>query len=481
MEEYKNFAQKIGLVGITHIVVALSSLILLPIITKNLSISEYGVWVQITVTIGLIPTIATLGLPYSMNRFLSHSIDKKEILEGFYSIIFVIIFVSILISLIFYIFSNNIAYYLLDGYENLAILLSLIIFVSCLFNPVLNYFRAVQSIRVYSLFLLLQTLLNLGLVIISIYLGYGLFGAIIGVLLSYIILVLISFLVIYNEIGFSFPHFQNIKEYLKFGLPTIPSNLSYWIVESSDRYIIGLLLGPALVGYYSPGYALGSILSFFLVPFSTLLLPTLSEKYDKGETVKVEHFLNYSLKFYLLITIPSVFGISILAKPLLFILTTPEIAASSYYITPFIAISSLIYGIYGIIAHPLILAKKTKILGIFWILASILNIIINITLIPVIGIIAAAISTLIVYGVVLLLSIFYTRENFKLKLDIRWLLKIILTSLLMSLIISFIAPYGIFELILVIVLSSSFYFLILFFFGVIDKKEMKFLKILFKN
>ena len=61
---------------------------------------------------------------------------------------------------------------------------------------------------------------------------------------------------IITNIGFKIPKFENMMEFLSFGLPTIPANLSSWLVDSSDRYVIGILLGSAFVGYYSPGYTL---------------------------------------------------------------------------------------------------------------------------------------------------------------------------------------------------------------------------------
>ena len=42
-------------------------------------------------------------------------------------------------------------------------------------------------------------------------------------------------LVVFHEIGFKIPKFDDIKEYLNFAFPIIPNNLSTWIVESSDR------------------------------------------------------------------------------------------------------------------------------------------------------------------------------------------------------------------------------------------------------
>jgi O-antigen/teichoic acid export membrane protein len=91
MNEHKLFTQRIGLIGITNLLVGLSGIILLPILTKTLPIEEYGVWVQIVVTIGLIPAVATLGLPYTMVRFLAAAKKREEIQEGFYSIAFIVL------------------------------------------------------------------------------------------------------------------------------------------------------------------------------------------------------------------------------------------------------------------------------------------------------------------------------------------------------------------------------------------------------
>lgn len=61
MSQRQLLAKRIGLVAITNLLVELNSLIMLPLLTKNLAASEYGVWIQISVTIGLVPAIALLG------------------------------------------------------------------------------------------------------------------------------------------------------------------------------------------------------------------------------------------------------------------------------------------------------------------------------------------------------------------------------------------------------------------------------------
>jgi len=332
MNEYKLFTQRIGLIGITNLLLSLSGIILLPILTKNISIEDYGIWVQISVTIGLIPAVVMLGLPYTMVRFLAAAKKKEEIQEGFYSIAFIVLFTSAIASSLLFLFSKPIAASLFDSNLTIARILSLIVFIACLNGLLLNFFRTFQQIKRYSIFLFIQTFLNVALVAYFVLSGYGIFGAVMGLLISSFFVFLIMASLIVSEIGIKIPKFTHIREYLAFGLPTIADNLSSWVVNSSDRYVIGIFLGTAFVGYYSPGYALGSMINMFFAPLGFMLPAVLSKYYDENNREGVKIVLRYSLKYFLLLAIPSAFGLSLLSKPILTILSTPEIASRGYLI-----------------------------------------------------------------------------------------------------------------------------------------------------
>ena len=476
LNEYKLFAQRIGLVGITNILVAISSLILLPIITKNFSSSDYGIWVQINTTITLIPNIATLGLPYAMVRFLSAEKDKKKVQEGFYSITIIVLISTLIISFLLSYFSKNIASALFNGKVNLVMLMSTITFLACINLLLLNYFRTFQQMKRYSIFILIQT--YLGLIIVSYFAmaGFNINLLPLGLLIANLISFFIMILFITSSIQFKIPKFKNIKEYLSFGLPTIPGNLSYWIVDSSDRYVIGIFLGTAFVGYYSPGYMLGNIIILILAPFSFLLPSVLPRYYEENNIKEVKVFLNYSLKYFLIFAIPSVFGLSILSKPILMIITTPEIALNGYIITPLVAVSALLFGIYGIISNIIILKKKTKITGIIWIIAAIINLGLNITFVPHLGIIGAAIVTLIAYIFAFSLTSYYAFKFFKFEFDLTSILKITIASILSSSIIILINPKGTTYVLITILIFIIVYFTLLFLFKSVKKEEIYFIK-----
>ncbi len=95
--------------GIVNLLVSLRGLILIPILTKTLGTDAYGIWSVIIVTISLITPLAMLGLPTAMIRFLSAEKDKGKIQDGFYSVISVVFFAGLILSLIVYLLADSFA------------------------------------------------------------------------------------------------------------------------------------------------------------------------------------------------------------------------------------------------------------------------------------------------------------------------------------------------------------------------------------
>lgn len=476
MSEYKRFIQRIGLFGISNLLVSLSGLIFIPIITKNFSVADYGIWAQVSTTIALIPNIANFGLPYTMVRFLSAEKDKTNIKESFYSMLAVVFASSLLISLMFIIFKMPIANSLFGGNINVVYIVAIISFFACMNLMLISFFRTFQQIKRYSLFLILQSYIG---IILSSYLalnGHNIEIVILGLLVGYFTVFIIMVLIIGGYLGLAIPRFKNLKEELEFAIPTIPSNVSSWVVDSSDKYVIGIFLGSAAVGYYSPSYALGSILLMFLSPFALLLPAVLPKYFETGNLKQVNVFLKYSMKYFLIITIPAAIWLSILSKPLLMIISTPEIASNGYLITPFVCLGALFMGIYGIINNILILEKKTKILGKIWVFVGVLNLIFNIIAVPHIGIIGAAVVTLICYVFAFIITAYHSKKYLELPFEYNSLVKTVIAAVIMGIFVMIINPYGIINVLITIIIGVFVYFGVLFLIKGIEKEELIFFR-----
>lgn len=471
MSDYVNFIKRIGIVGIANILISLSSLIFIPIITKNFSTADYGVWSQVTTTISLVPNLVNLGLPYTMVRFLAAEKNKLKIQKSFYSMMALVLVSSIIMVAILLIFSNQIASALFDGNMQILYIVTVISFFACLNLMLLTYFRTFQQIKVYTTFLVLQTYIGVGVSIILTLMHQPIEVVVLGLLTGYFTVFIFMAFLILHQIGFT-TKFKSLKEELKFALPTVPNNVSSWVVDSSDKYVIGIIMGSGAVGCYSPGYALGSILLMCSSPFATLLPAVLPEYYEKGDMKTINTYLTYSVKYFLLLTIPAAIGLSILSHSILLILTTEIIASQGYVVTPLVSLGAIFMGIYGITNNILILEKKTSILGHIWITVAVLNIVFNIIAVPYLGIFGAGLVTLLCYILACAITVYYASKYAKLPFDYIAIVKIIISAVIMGIFVEIANPVGIVNILIVVAVAVVIYFAILFLLKGIDKKEI---------
>ncbi|MDN5319820.1 MAG: hypothetical protein PWP49_240 [Thermococcaceae archaeon] len=449
------FIKRLGLLGLTNIINALVGIVLIPIFTKGRPLEDYGLWVQISVSLSLIPGLAGLGLPYTLVRYIAGEKDKNKIREAVYSIFFVVLAVNAVLAPLF-------AYLIIRYFGNnelkLVPMFAALLFIQALNMVGWNYLRGIQKIKKYSLLIILQNLLiafGVGYAIVN---DYGIYGALLVLFVINLLIFTILLYEIVSDLGVYMPRFTYIREFLRFGLPTIPGNFSTWIVSSSDRYLISYYIGVKYVGYYNPAYSLGGILNFIIAPLGFLLPATLSKLYEEGKIEEVKLYLEYLLKYYLLITIPTVFGLSILAKPVLMILSTQEIAEKSYLVVPLVAISILLFGVYVITSHILVLKKRTDVVAKIWIIAAVLNFLLNMIFIPKFGIIGAAITTLIAYAFATTATIKYSLMLFTFTLSISDALKSLASALIMFLLLMPLKVNQASEILLAVAFGSAVYF-----------------------
>jgi O-antigen/teichoic acid export membrane protein len=483
MNEYKLFAQRVGLVGIVNFIVSLRGLILIPILTKTLGADAYGAWSVIMVTISLLSPLALMGLTTAMIRFLAAEKDKRTIQEGFYSVIFIVFFTGLILSLAVFLLADFFAITILKDISAAPLIkiTSIVILLQALDLVSLEFFRAFRRMKRYSVLMLLQTVVEVGFVAYFVLSGFGLFGAVVSLLISRGIVLFISTSFIFKEVGFRLPKFYVLGDYLKFGLPLVPTTLLGWIASSSDRYLIGYFLSLEMVGIYSAAYSIGAIIGFFGAPLQILLFPTISKLYEERKEEEMKTYLAYSLKYFLLFTIPSVFGLSILSRPILLIMTKPEFVAQGEVVLPIVAVGALFFGLYGaIFVWILIVAKKTKLVFVLVSFSAAMNLALNVIFIPVYGIVAAAITTLIAYLVLLSFTIYFSRQSINFEIPYGFIGKSVLASLVMSLIICWVNPIGVFLVGFMILVGAVVYLGILKLLKVFEEEEVAFLKGIFR-
>ena len=484
MSSYEKFTKDVGLIGLTNLILAFRGLILLPIISKIIGPSGYGIWALVGVTLGLVAPIYEMGLTTSFIRFIAAEKDKREIQEGFFSVFFVMICCSSVIALLLLYLSNPLSNLFFGGADAALIvqITAIIVPFSAMSTGCSGYFIAFRQMKTYSLFTIAQNFGEFVLIAGSVLSGFGIIGIVFSLLVVRVLTSSIALYIILSQIGIKRPNFSHLKSYLKFGLPLLPTNIFAWVTELSDRYIIGYFLGITSVGIYSVGYGLVGFIRSFRVPLTHVLGPTLSKSYDEGKNIETQAYLRYSLKYFLTLAIPCVFGLSLLGKQILRIFTTSEFV-SGYIVIPFVAIAILLYGVYATTgAQVLKLAKKTKVLGSIWCIAGLANLGLNIVFVPRFGIFAAAATTLFSYTLATCITMYFAFQQFTFKIDWIFILKSLVASGAMSLVIIGLNPTQAGEVLLVVGLGAAVYGITLFLLKSFDNNEIKFfIQLLRKN
>jgi len=473
MSEYTIFAKRIGLVGVAQTIVSLKGLIILPILTKTLGASDYGIWAQILITVSLLQPFIILGLDSSILRFLS-SREKGKIVQGVITVLFVITVTGAVASLILFLSSDFIATTFLKE-ESAAFVIKIaspLIILGALNVVALGSFRVFGQIKRYSAIMLLQAFLEIGLIAVFVLSGYGLIGAIISILITRTVTFGIMLYLIISYAGFTSPDFSILRPYLIYGLPLIPTVVFQFVIASSDRYVIGFFMGAEKVGIYSAAYGIGGIVLMFSAYIMYILRPTIYSLYDDGKVDEVKVYLSYSWKCLMMLSIPSAFGLSILSEPLLASLTTPEFVSVGKFVIPLVALGTIFYGAEMIFGTVLMLVKRIKIFVIVFGTVAVVNIGLNILFIPRWGVTGAAIATLIAYAMAAISIYYKSRQYMKFDIKLAFIVKYILASIIMASGIWMFDPVGVIEILVAIGTGAIVYFSLLFVLKGFEKKEL---------
>jgi O-antigen/teichoic acid export membrane protein len=471
--EIGKFIQDIGFVGFAEIFVSFGGIILIPLLTKTLGAYGYGLWQQAMVTIGILSPLASFGLNNALVRFLPAKKQKNDKQQLFLSILFFKFTISILLLSLFIVFSERIAHYFFNNETSIVLITGFIFLIGGTNILCQFYFRSLRKIKIYSLFRIIDSYAKIAVAYYMILIGKGIFGALQGYLCVEIIFLFIYLGIIISEIGFSVPKFSDLKQYLKYGIPLIPTGISLWMIMFSDRYVISYYMEFSNVGVYSAAYNVGFLFFMIVELFDFVLMPTIAKFYDEGNVEKVKTYLRFVFKIYLLLAIPAIVGLSFLSKQILVFFTTAQIAENGWLITPIIAISSLFSGLFVIYDKPLRMSKKTSKIGLIVTITAILNLLLNFGLIPRYGILGAAIATLISYCFSASIIIIFSVKEMKFGINPHILLKTLCASFVIGVICYVWQPSSFIGLIFCIITSFITYFIILYLIGGIKIDEIK--------
>jgi O-antigen/teichoic acid export membrane protein len=376
----------------------------------------------------------TLGMGQAIVKFLAGQHDKERIREDFFSCIFMVLITSFCAALIVFAFSGATSVWIFGSqkYALYAKLLAIMIVLESVNFIFIEFFKAFRYIAVYSCTFVIEAALEIGLIAYATLNGYGILGAVICLLAVRASFVATRAAQAVSRVGFSFPAFVRLREYVAFGIPFVFSVFFFFILNWGNRYFINYFLGLSDVGKYSVAYFLAYMVTIIAMPIGYILLPTLSSCVNKSEFEQAALYLKYSLKYFVVAGLPLVLLISLYSGELLTLFSTKDflsgqsclpLLSAAFFILQLGAIGEYVNMVFG---------KNMIILRVYIILAFV-NIILNVALIPFLGVKGAALALLISFIGYSAFNLRYSQRFVRFKIELSMISKVAVSALCMAL------------------------------------------------
>lgn len=411
MSQYTKLGKNVALITLGNFASKIMSFFLIPLYTAVLTTAEYGTADLMTTTINLLSPFLTLLISEAVMRFaLDQGKDKKQVFSiGLVITIFG--FLAMLICSPFVLLSKNIRPFFLY--------FILYYFFTTLHTLVSQFVKGIEKVAVYSLSGVLQTLCFIGCnIFFLLVIKIGVNGYLLSLIISNLFAVLIlwiggglsNYIVSFRKIDINL-----FKEMLKYSIPMIPNSLSWWISNSSDKYITTFFCGVAVTGVYSVSQRIPSLFSTVSTIFMGAWQISAIEDFGSEKSRKFySNIYNQYSVFNIIVVSFLIWICRILAKMLF---------SNDFYVgwkyVPVLLFAYLFFALSSFLGTIYTSAKKTNMLFISTIIAAVINIVLNIILIPIFEAQGAAIATFFSYFIVWLVRLLDTRKIIKLDINIK--------------------------------------------------------------
>ena len=403
MSRTKDLAVNTAILTFGKICTQFVSFLLLPLYTAILEPKVYGIADLFNSYIYLIIPLASLMLDQGLFRFLLECRDDKYRQKTLLSTVVSINVIEIIVYTIIYI--------LIQGHiqSEYKIFIWIDVSLNILLNTFLQYARGIGKNSIYAIvsFISATSIVASNVILLVIFrLGaWGLFiSTVVGRSFALIvILIMIHFWKMYSPRFFSK---KEAKELLRYSLPFIPNQLSWWAIGVSDRTIVSWFLGVAANGLYSVANKFSSIYITFYNIFNLSWTESVSLHIEDTD---VEGFLRETINR--LFSVFYAFCIGIIAyMPLVFPFLINSQYNAAYYQIPILMLAVLFQAVVGLYSVIYVALKKSKEIAKTSFFAAIINIGVDIVLIKFIGLYAASISTLIAYAAMTFYRYFHIKK-----------------------------------------------------------------------
>ncbi len=413
MNKEKELVKNAGIIAIGKISSQIATFLLLPLYISILSASEFGIVDLILSYIQLLLPIVNLQLDQSLFRFL---VNKRNDINECSTVISTIVFFSFVQVLIYVILFLILQLFISSSLKWFFLLNTICLIYSSLMA---NCARGLGKNLNYSVQSFVAVLFNILFnITFLVFLKFGVSGMLLASALSSLFAGTYGLVFVKPYLFFSLSsvNTKKIKEFYSFSIPLIPNQLSWWVMNASDKTVINLFVSLtangiiAVASKFSSAYIL--VFNLFNLAWTESVVLHIN---DNDGKIYLEKIIN---KVFLLFSAVC-FGI-ISFMPFVFRLFVPNVEyAEVYNLIPIFLVSSLCNVVVGLYSAIYVANKDTKAVASTSGIAAGINLLVDLSLVRLIGIYAAPISTFTGFAVAMVYRYFHSRKYIDVRIENR--------------------------------------------------------------
>jgi O-antigen/teichoic acid export membrane protein len=405
------------------IVSKLIAVALLPLYTRYLTTGDYGAAEVMFAAVVSASIVVRLGLIEALLRFYYRDDeDPDRVVSTTFAALFWFATIAAAIALPF---AGPISEALLaESAPDLARIAIGGLWVATMFEYLLTLFRLEERARAFFVTTMLSVLSAIGLtVVLVVGAGEGARGLLLGSYASGTAFVLGLIWVHRRRLSLRFER-PLLRRLMRFGLPTMPAELSLYGLNFVDRIIIVHVAGLAEAGLYSIAVKFAQGVNVLVRGFQLAWPPLAYSIRDDDEARRV-----YATVVTLFVAGCAfvVTGMWLLSRWLVRALAAPEFFGS-YKAIGLLATAATLYALYMVLVVILGRTGRTEFNFPATLAALVVNIALNLALVPPLGIAGAGIALVASYIVVLALMYVFTQRLFPVPYEWGRLLRVLTVS-----------------------------------------------------
>jgi O-antigen/teichoic acid export membrane protein len=370
--------------------------LLLPIITRYLTLDEYGLYTNIQTAQQILYLFGTLSLDAAYGRFVyDYNMSTKRL-----RLLTSTIFTFFVVWNVFYIVLSVVAlYFLIDSWGYQELLIAFLVPFIVLFQQFVALNTSLMQSRHHTKKLLSITVsgyftMQALMVFMLIYLDMGVHSFFISQFIVGFIVMLVHLSLMKKEGILKLFVFnkKTFKKNIRYGFGYMPASLSSWLFMMSDRYIITYFVSLAMAGKYAFIVQITMMIQVIMQSIQTAQNPIFMKQIKENSEESLGQIRNFiTVMVFVLL---SIYLIMVTLLPFIIEFLFPQNYRGDYLLIPILAMGALFLAIRKMFSNVLVYYKKAFWISISGYVPAGVNLGLNFIFIPMHGIYAAAWTTL---------------------------------------------------------------------------------------